>query len=122
MNGAARKIAGCTPGVRDSKHAGKRPADFLREANGRIAARRAAGHGVALPEAHALLTLDEVLAVRLYSGAAYQPINRFLRQLATLSGDFRAELAASVNQTFCATVGHMRAHHRSPGQKNDTNS
>ena len=41
-----------------------------------------------------LLTLDEVLAVRLYSGPAYQPINTFLRQFAKLEDDsLRMELA-----------------------------
>ena len=35
-----------------------------------------------LPEDGAYLTIEEVLAVRLYSGPAYQPINEFLRQVA----------------------------------------
>ena len=34
-----------------------------------------------LTTSHCHLTLDEVKAVRLYSGPAYQPINNFLRQI-----------------------------------------
>ena len=39
--------------------------------------RRAAGHRGDLPEAYALLTNEEVLTVRLYSGSAYHPLNNF---------------------------------------------
>ena len=73
--------------------AGKGPQQFQQEANDRIQQRRAEGHGVALGERDALLALDEVLAVRLYSGPSYQPINAFLRAIATLQGDFRTGLA-----------------------------
>jgi hypothetical protein len=33
--------------------------------------------------------VDEVIAIRLYSGPVYQPINIFLRQIANLTGEFR---------------------------------
>ena len=48
-----------------------------------------------------------MLAVRLYSGPAFQPINTFLRQIAGLSGVYRAELAQNPKLTFAATVGHL---------------
>ena len=51
--------------------------------------RRAEARGLALAPQHALLTLDEVLAIRLYTGPAYQPINSFLRQIARLSAEAR---------------------------------
>ena len=49
---------------------------------------RARGLGTNLLEADALLTLEEVVAIRLYSGPAYAPINAFLRQVAKLDGVF----------------------------------
>jgi hypothetical protein len=63
---------------------GMLPSDFVRVANEAIIAGRAAGRGVTVlededEERRALLTLDEVLALRLYSGPAFQPINEFLR-------------------------------------------
>jgi len=60
-----------------------------------------------LREAHAFLTRDEVLAVRLYSGPSYQPINNFLRQVANLSDEYRAGVAQSPTLTYAATVGHL---------------
>ena len=170
--GVASTLPGCTPGVRDANNGGKRPEDFLREANELIFQRRKrlmsmslnvaiatnrwktrAGSSVALsagasavpsvspptapppvappasqpakPSAelhvplvaakptsmmadeHALLTLDEVLALRLYSGPAFQPINCFLRQIATLNGKIRTELAHHPALTFAATVAHL---------------
>ena len=59
-----------TPGSRDSNNQGMTPHDFLEKANAHITQRRAsqlkAGMTM-LPEAHAMLTVEEVLAVRLYS-------------------------------------------------------
>ena len=68
--------------TRDKEHAGKTPDGFLREANAFITKRRRAG-SFSLPEQHAFLSIEEVLAVRLFSGAAYRPINDFLRNVAT---------------------------------------
>ena len=56
-----------------------------------------------------LLTRDEVLAVRLYSGPAFQPINTFLRQLAALSGEHRVALARHPGLSFAATCRHLSA-------------
>ena len=33
--------------------------------------------------------LDEIVAIRLYTGPAYQPINEFLRQIGRVTGEFR---------------------------------
>ena len=62
VSGAAF-VAECTPGKRDVKNVGMLPADFLKRANDHVKSR--------LPSATAadLLTLDEVLSVRLYTGA-----------------------------------------------------
>ena len=51
--------------------------------------------------------VDEVLAVRLYSGPAYDPINGFLRQVAGLSGRYREAIARHAEVTFTATIGHL---------------
>ena len=85
VNGPAAPLDGCTAGTRDGGNAGKLPADFQADVNGMIRQRRSEAAGEpSLPEEHAYLSIDEVLAVRLYSGPAYQPINGFLRQLAHL--------------------------------------
>jgi len=55
----------------------------------------------------AFLNRNELLALRLYSGPAYQPINEFLRQLAVLRGEYRSTLARSPHLTFATTVGHI---------------
>jgi hypothetical protein len=104
VTGPASTTAGCTPGTRDANNEGKTPQQFQDEVNVLIRRRRAEGHGVALGEQDAFFTLDEVLAVRLYSGPSYQPINAFLRAVATLRGDFRTSLAAHAGLTFAATV------------------
>lgn len=104
VNGPAACTPGCTPGTRDANNDGKMPRQFQDEANALIRSRRAEGCGVAMGERDAFLTLDEVLAVRLYSGPSYQPINAFLRAVATLRGDFRTGLAEHAGLTFAATV------------------
>jgi hypothetical protein len=49
----------------------------------------------------------QVLAVRLYSGPAFQPINAFLRDVVNLSDTLRHRLACHPGLTFTATVGHL---------------
>ena len=110
VTGAAKCTSDCTPGTRDEHNNGKTPEDFLASANGFILSRRKAAkreERAVLPEEAAFLTLDEVLAVRLYSGPAFQPINVFLRQISSLTGAFREELAHHAGLTFAATVGHI---------------
>ena len=61
VSGPAVRLEGCTPGTRDDgKHDGMQPQGFLSSVNAFIRARRRAGHGIFLPEAHAMLTLEEV--------------------------------------------------------------
>mmetsp|Transcript_32106 Transcript_32106/g.64045 ORF Transcript_32106/g.64045 Transcript_32106/m.64045 type:complete len:226 (-) Transcript_32106:87-764(-) len=70
--------------------------------------RRRRAEGVdALPSSHAFLTMEEVLAVRLYSGPAYQVINGFLRQVSSLHGSIREHISQHVDVTFTATVRHL---------------
>ena len=130
----ASKKEGCTSGTRDEHNEGKRPEDFQKVVNdfiserrqARVAAQAARGEGPSLlprrgarqnteetsdgtllPHAHAYLSLDEVVAVRLYSGPAFQPINEFLRQLALVTGSVQLELARHPQLSFIATVGHL---------------
>ena len=73
-----------------------------------IRARRRQGYGINLPEKYAFLSLDEVLAIRLYSGPAYQPINTFLRAFSFLKEhSFRKEMGSHAGLTFAATVRHI---------------
>jgi hypothetical protein len=92
---------------RDQNNVGKTPSDFLTSVNAHVSERRSRGIGALLSEKHAMLSLDEVLAVRLYSGPAYQPLNVFLRQIAVLSGIHRVHLAQSPSLTFTATVATL---------------
>ena len=100
--------AECTPGVRDRNNVSKKPRDFMAEVNAHILSRRAEGScRHELPDAHAQLTEEEVIAVRLYSGPAYQPINAFLRAIANCTGEFRRVMARDPSLTFSATTGHI---------------
>lgn len=81
VTGPASLREDCTPGRRDGNNHGKTVDQFVEQVNEWIQQRRALGHGTKLPLSYALLTREEVLAVRLYSGPAYQPINGFLRQV-----------------------------------------
>ena len=109
------------PGVRDENNVGMKPEQFMKRANAFIEdARRAFIEGntdlsggddpalLLLDEADAYLTIDETLAVRLYSGPAYQPINDFLREIGKLSKtDYRVEIARNERLTFAATTRHL---------------
>ena len=115
------KAVALTDGVgrlRDEGNHGKTLHTFRKEVNAYILKERrtqegtadtAAGHksmdGVA--DSHAFLSLDEVAAVRLYTGPSYQPINGFLRQLSNVTGDFRKAIVMHPHLTFAATVGHL---------------
>jgi hypothetical protein len=54
-----------------------------------------------------MLTREEVLAIRLYTGPCYQPINNFLREVSKLGPDWRHQLAVSHQHTYTATVRHL---------------
>ena len=107
VSGPASVKHGCTPGTRDLTNAGKTVDDFLVEINTFIRERRSMGHGLQLPLEHAFLTCDMVLALRLYSGPAFKPINDFLRQLSELHGPARIAVAQDPQLTFASTIGHL---------------
>ena len=111
VNGEATRTLIAGIGERDVTHEGWLPADFLRNANELIRKRREEDKSLKdrLPESHAYLSLDEVLAIRLYSGPAFAPINIFLRQLGKLSGIFKTELARHAGITFIHTTKHIMA-------------
>jgi hypothetical protein len=58
-------------------------------------------------DGHLLLVLEEVIAIRLYSGPAYVPLNKFLREVSKLSADWRSKLAQDPKHTYSATVGWL---------------
>ena len=107
VTGPAKRKEKCTPGTRDDNNDGKTPKQFMDDANKFIRSRREQHLGTMLTEEHAFLNLDEVLAVRLYTGPAYQPINAFLRQVSFLNDEFRAQVAQHPGLTFASTVGHI---------------
>eukprot|EP00966_Prymnesium_polylepis_P251064 5805032-Prymnesium_polylepis.2 len=102
-----------TPGIRDNSNEGMRPIDFLQTANEYIQRRREElsrnekTRMLLLPPGYDQLSMEEILAVRLYSGPAYQPINDFLRQIGKLTGEFRHHVAHDPSLTFSCTVGHV---------------
>jgi hypothetical protein len=53
------------------------------------------------------LVLEEVIAVRLYTGPAFIPINRFLREVAKLSPSWRRNIAQNPTCTYAATVNWL---------------
>ena len=105
--GPAVEKAECTPGTRDANNSGKTREDFLEEVNAFIKGRREGGHGLFLAEQYAFLTLNEVTALRLYSGPAYQPINAFLRNVTKVTGAYREQLSRHASLTFAATCRHI---------------
>ena len=106
------KAEGCAPGARDANNDGKTLDVFMDAANAFIKQRRAAlaqsdGAAVLLPEQYAFLGLEEVIAVRMYTGPAFQPINAFLRDVGQLQGVHRMRLAQDPASTFAATTWHL---------------
>lgn len=70
VTGPARALEGCTSGTRDANNDGVTPTGFLERGNDLIRRQRldAERSGAALmPLSHAFLTMDEMLAIRLYS-------------------------------------------------------
>ena len=65
VTGLAKRTPGRSAGTRDENNDGKSVGDFANDANAFIKGRRALGLGNQLREEHALLTEDEVIAVRL---------------------------------------------------------
>jgi hypothetical protein len=100
VNGAAA-VAQCTPGERDSANAGMRPEDFLARATAHMRAR--SPH---MP-ASALLSMDEVLSLRIYTGPGFQPINTWLRWVGELEPAERRQAAVDASGSFGATTNHV---------------
>ena len=94
---------------RDENNDGMTLDDFVEKINAHVKERREALNSEesnddefrqTLDEDDAELTKEEVIAVRLYSGPAYQPINEFLRQVGKLTGDYRQIIANSPKVTL----------------------
>jgi hypothetical protein len=69
-----------------------------------------------------LLTKNEVLTLRLYSGPAFQLINSFLRELGKLGGDWRRRISCLPEFTFAATTRHIVDAMRKLAKANSTYS
>ena len=115
--GTAKRTPGCTPGVRDANNDGRTVDDFIALANAHISSVRGGYLDRGIEEEggedDALLTREEVIALRLYTGPGYQPINGFLRQASTLQDgqtpNIRQEVLMNPLLTFAATIGHLIA-------------
>merc|ERR1711939_658711 len=51
--------------------------------------------------------MGEVLAIRLYTGPGYLPLNTFLRELAKLGAAFRKKIAGMHELSYSSTVKHL---------------
>ena len=117
VNGSARSSeSGAGGRIRDEGHDGWKPQKFLDTVNAEIKGQAcvsgdqqlaSSGSSKKHHETDELLTMEEVLAIRLYSGPSFLPINTYLRQLAGLTGDFRMRVAQHPQLAFAATVGHI---------------
>ena len=104
VNGVAA-VKEATPGLRDVPNAGLPLDGFVERANAHIRARLGARTATPVD----LLSVDEVRAVRLYTGPAFQPINGWLRRVATLDVGARRAAALDGESSFGATVGCLIA-------------
>jgi hypothetical protein len=92
-------------GHRDRDHEGMGPSEFLRSVNSYV--EEQAKDLALMEDEYVLLTRDEVLAIRLYTGPGYQPINTFLREMAKLSPNYQPKLAHVHTLTYSSTVLHL---------------
>ena len=93
--------------VRDVGHEGWTLDLFVQRANDVVRA-SAAARGVPAHEIEAMLLLhEEVTAIRLYTGPAYQPLNEFLREVSKLGPQWRRQLASSHQFSYASTVLHL---------------
>jgi hypothetical protein len=60
-----------------------------------------------VPLAPPHLAREEVIAIRLYTGPAYQPINTFMREVAKIGVTWRKVLARYYTLTYAATAAHL---------------
>ena len=98
--------AGTGVGKRDSGNEGMRPNHFLESANDFVRT-QAEKQGRTLNEEYELLDLEELLAIRLFTGTGFVVINRFLRQLALLAPDYRRLVARQPGVTYSATCANL---------------
>ena len=54
-----------------------------------------------------LLTLEEAISLRLYTGPCFSPINEFLRETSKQSRRWRVRAARDATLTYAATVAHL---------------
>jgi hypothetical protein len=89
-------------GDRDGGHEGWTAETFLTKTNDFVR------DGCTRNEVEAqLLLMNEVLAIRLFTGPGYQPINEFLREMATLTVAMRRRVARCREVTYSSTCFHL---------------
>ena len=101
---AASLAPGEQGGARDEGHEGWTPDQFLVKIN---AALRENTRKTAKDTAAVELMIEEMLAIRLYTGPAHQPLNEFLREVSKLGVAWRRRLARSHQFSYASTVRHL---------------
>jgi hypothetical protein len=91
---------------------GARRADAAVQRRKRLAAAQGDGPPV--------LTREEVIGIRLYTGPAYQPLNTFMREVAKVGEGWRRVLARYHRLTYAATAGHICSGLRKLASVNDS--
>jgi hypothetical protein len=105
INPVVQTSGGSGHGTRDAGRPGWTIEQFVERANEYI---RKQAQTLCLDEHEIpVLTLPEVIAIRLYTGPAYQPLNSFLREVAKVGPAWRKKLAHMHQLTYSSTVLHL---------------
>lgn len=93
-------------GRRDEGNENMTPEDFLRRANDFVR-EQAKEMGREVDAEHDLLSLEELIAIRLFTGPGFYVINEFLRQLAELAPPYRKRIASQRGVTYSDTCRNL---------------
>jgi hypothetical protein len=105
INPLVQTSGGSGHGARDPRRPGWTIEQFVERANEYI---RKQAQTLCLDEHEIpVLTLPEVIAIRLYTGPAYQPLNSFLREVAKVGPAWRKKLSQMHQLTYSSTVLHL---------------
>ena len=92
-------------GLRDDGNEGMSVNSFMERANAYMRTRASTLRLKLGQEAY--LTAEEVIAVRLYSGPGFHPLNKWLRNVGRLDADVRTRLAQDPDFTYASTVNNI---------------
>jgi hypothetical protein len=90
-------------GTRDADRDGFSVQAFVDQVNGHVTAKSETMRLDVAP----LLIWAEVVAIRLYTGPAYVPLNNFLREVSKVGPDWRKKLSRMHQLSYSSTVGHL---------------